>query len=229
MNKKHIVYILLCAIAAASSCSRKAFVPENGDLVFQTAGTSAASQAIASATAQHDSIQYDHVGIIEVSDGQIFVIEATGRSGVVRTPWPEFLSSAPSVGGRPGVTVKRVVLPEESPRRRSAENSREKRVLAGMAVRRAASFLGQEYDWYYLPDNGKLYCAELVYEAWLDAAGNHIFETKPMNFRDSDGNMPQYWTELFSRLGEPVPEGIPGTNPNDMSKSPALKEVYRGF
>lgn len=228
MNKKHIVYILFCA-AAAASCSRKAFVPENGDLIFQTAGISAASQAIASATAQHDSIQYDHVGIIEVSGGQIFVIEATGRRGVVRTPWDEFLSSAPSVGGKPGVTVKRVVLPEENQRRQSAKNSREKRVLAGMAVRRAASFLGQEYDWYYLPDNGKLYCSELVYEAWLDAAGNHIFETKPMNFRDSDGNMPQYWTELFSRLGEPVPEGIPGTNPNDMSKSPALKEVYRGF
>ena len=50
-----------------------------------------------------------------------------------------------------------------------------------------------------------------------------------MNFRAADGHMPAFWTELFDRLGEPIPEGIPGTNPNDLAKEPVLQEVWRFF
>ena len=47
--------------------------------------------------------------------------------------------------------------------------------------------------------------------------------------RDKDGNMPEFWTELFKGLEMDVPEGEPGTNPNDMSKDAALKPVHRYF
>lgn len=50
-----------------------------------------------------------------------------------------------------------------------------------------------------------------------------------MNFRAEDGTLPQFWTELFARRGESVPEGVPGTNPNDMSQERTLREVYRWF
>lgn len=33
----------------------------------------------------------------------------------------------------------------------------------------------------------------------------------------------------FARLGEPVPEGLPGTNPNDMAREEILEEVHRYF
>ncbi|MCH5325636.1 MAG: hypothetical protein J1E29_00345, partial [Duncaniella sp.] len=77
----------------------------------------------------------------------------------------------------------------------------------------------------FLPDNDKMYCSELVYESYLTESGAHIFEAAPMNFRAADGSMPQFWLELYAELGVPVPEGIPGTNPNDLSKSPLLKIV----
>ena len=41
--------------------------------------------------------------------------------------------------------------------------------------------------------------------------------------------MPEFWEELFAGLGKEVPEGEPGTNPNDMSMEPVLTLVHRYF
>lgn len=50
-----------------------------------------------------------------------------------------------------------------------------------------------------------------------------------MSFRDAEGQMPAFWVELFAKLGETVPEGVPGTNPNDLSRDEQLVEVHRYF
>ena len=85
------------------------------------------------------------------------------------------------------------------------------------------------YDYSFRPDNGKFYCSELVWECYRTSDGSPIFTAHPMNFRAEDGTLPQFWTELFARRGESVPEGVPGTNPNDMSQERTLREVYRWF
>ncbi len=46
-----------------------------------------------------------------------------------------------------------------------------------------------------------------------------------MNFLSPDGSLPAYWEELFERLDMPVPQDVPGTNPQDMSLSPLLMDV----
>ena len=74
-----------------------------------------------------------------------------------------------------------------------------------------------------------MYCSELVYESYLGENGTPLFCARPMNFRTADGTLPCFWAELFEQLGESVPEGIPGTNPNDMAKEKILKEVHRYF
>lgn len=74
-----------------------------------------------------------------------------------------------------------------------------------------------------------MYCSELIYESFLRRDGTHVFTAIPMSFRDKDGNMPEFWTELFKGLEMDVPEGEPGTNPNEMSKDAALKPVHRYF
>ncbi len=156
---------------------------------------------------------YDHVGIVVVEEGRACVLEANPRDGVVLTPWEDFVAAAPLVGGSPGITVMRLIC--DFP--------------ADEAVERAKSHIGEPYDWHFLSDNGKMYCSELVYDSYLYADGSHIFTAVPMNFRDSEGNMPKFWTELFSSFGEPVPEGISGTNPNDLSRDPHLTEIHRFF
>ena len=48
-------------------------------------------------------------------------------------------------------------------------------------------------------------------------------------FHGADGTLPQFWADLFDQLGEQVPEGLPGTNPNDMAREELLEEVHRYF
>ncbi len=212
----------LLAIAISAfiliACQPQGYRPQNGDLLFivapDTAG-SAFSNAITAATAQRDSIKFSHVAIVAVTaNGTPYVVEASSRCGVARTGWDDFFAAAQPVNGQPGVVVMRVADPC---------------FPMDEAIARAESHIGQAYDWSFYPDNGQLYCSELVYESFRQADGSPLFTARPMNFRDADGHMPAFWTELFDRLGEPVPEGVPGTNPNDLAKESVLNEVWRFF
>lgn len=200
-------------LATLSSCVSSVYEPRDGDLLFQVSGKSDFSEAIASATMAIDSIQFVHVAILELENGKPFVIEANDSLGVVRTSLDTFLSNSPSINGKPGVVVKRVKDTE----------------VARQAVVNARKFIGAAYDWHYLPNNDKLYCSELVYESFLTHSGDHVFSTTPMCFRDKDGTMPEFWMELFQSLGEDIPEGVPGTNPNDMARDSVLVEIVRYF
>ena len=149
------------------------------------------------------------MAIAEVKADSVWIIDATLRHGVDRHPLDTFLTDFTlKDGSLPVFIVKRAegVDPEA-------------------AVGKAKTFCGQPYDLYFLPDNGAMYCSELVRESFLDAAGRPVFDNEPMNFRAADGSMPPYWEWLFGRLGTPVPQGLPGTNPQGMSASPVLKEV----
>lgn len=53
----------------------------------------------------------------------------------------------------------------------------------------------------------------------------HLFEAKPMNWRNADGKLPKYWKNHFKRLKMPVPEGVMGTNPTELSRSPLLRKL----
>ena len=70
-----------------------------------------------------------------------------------------------------------------------------------------------------------MYCSELIREAFRRPDGSPLFETAPMNFLASDGSVPSYWKQLFESLGMEVPQGVAGTNPQDLSISPLLVEV----
>ncbi len=46
-----------------------------------------------------------------------------------------------------------------------------------------------------------------------------------MTFKGPDGDIVPYWAAHYDSLGVAVPEGVPGTNPNDLSRSPLLVPV----
>ena len=46
-----------------------------------------------------------------------------------------------------------------------------------------------------------------------------------MNWRDKEGRLPKYWKKHFKKLKMAVPEGVMGTNPTDMAKSPILHKL----
>lgn len=196
----------------ALSCGRTAPTLRPGDLLFQAGKSSEMTGAITAATGENGAINYSHVGIAIPRTGADSVLEAT-NGGVQLTSLADFLAHAGRIGGRPAVVVMRL------------------RDTAGVAaaVARARTFLGQPYDYSFRPGNGKMYCSELVYESYLAPDGTPLFTARPMNFRAADGSMPPFWTELFARLGEPVPEGVPGTNPNDMAREAILESIGRYY
>ena len=172
-----------------------------GDLLFFSE-EGAMDNAIKASTGQ-----YTHVAMVE-SLGQrdtVWIIDATQKHGVSRRPYIFKIDNHPD--------VYRVDF-------RAA-------FYADDAIRRARSFIGQPYDTAFLPDNGALYCSELIYECYRDIADSdtHLFEAKPMNWRDKEGNLPEYWIKHFEKLGIPIPEGVPGTNPTDLSRSPLLRKL----
>jgi len=172
-----------------------------GDLLFFSE-EGAMGNAIKASTGK-----YTHVALVESVDDTVWIIDATQRYGVSRRP----LTTKYGSSDFPDVyRFKYGCFSIDS-------------VLA-----RARSFIGQPYDNAFLPDNGALYCSELVYEVFLNDCsdkGKHLIEAKPMNWRDKNGNLPKYWKKHFKKLGMPVPEGVPGTNPTDLSRSPMLHKV----
>lgn len=211
---KRLIYMSLLFVVAMTACNKAPYEPYKGDLLFVVGEESSEfSEAITKSTAHHEMLKYDHVAIVDVVGDSACVVEASSRGGVVVTPWNEFMESAKMADGRVGVVVKRVNVA----------------VDVDAAVDAARAHLGEEYDWSFRPDNGKMYCSELVYESYIDNNGQHLFDANPMSFRDAEGNLPQFWIDLYSRLGEEVPEGVDGTNPTEMSQSLILTEVARLF
>ena len=212
--KRTLIILLLCLLAVA--CGTKHDRLRNGDLIFvglpmdyQAEGGSM-DEAISSATGAPDALNLIHVAIAEVQADSVWIIDATIAHGVDRHPLSTFLKDFTlRDGSYPEFIIKRV-----------------KGVDADAAVERAKTFCGREYDVRFLPDNEDLYCSELVQKSYLDASGNQVFESEPMNFKAPDGTMPEYWVWLFGKLGMDVPQDLPGTNPQRMSESAYLSPVY---
>lgn len=200
-----IIFVALLSVISTKVCCSQTSL-RSGDLLFVKASHSEFSTAIDASTAIDSAESFDHVAIAYRKDSALFVIEATPKLGVSCRPYAEFLSE----NGAQNVVAMRY------------EGNNDTNVF----ISKALSFLGKSYDFYFLPDNGEIYCSELVYLCYTDSTGKPLFSTKPMNFRAPDGTLPDYWTKLYRSLGVPVPEGVQGTNPNDMSRNPHLKRLW---
>jgi len=134
----------------------------------------------------------DHVAIYM---GNKHVIEAVGR-GVVITPLD-------SLRQQPGYYLVG----------RTKAHSKH-------SIKNAKDYLGRNYDYLYLPDNDDIYCSELVQFSYVDRKGRKLFTPIPMSFHDSTGKITQYWKDFYQKRGLQVPEGLPGTNPGELSQRP---------
>lgn len=213
--KNNFFIIVILLIINAVSYSQVDI--KTGDLLFvgipldYTLDNSDMSDAIVKSTGKTDEINYIHVAILEVdSINNIWIIDATIKHGVDRHPLDTFLTDFTLKNGKlPQLDVMRLKNNEDC--RQYIENS--------------LHYCGLGYDVYFLPDNNLYYCSELVRDSYIKRNGKHIFKAKPMNFKSQDGTYPTYWVQLFSLIGQEIPQGVLGTNPNDMSKEKSLKRV----
>ena len=183
---------------------------QTGNLIFIYDSTGMGS-AIQSATAR-DSLRpaYTHVAITECTDSGVYVIDATPSLGVARRPLKDFIASVYDTNAEYAFAsiaeYYYINVPYDT----------------ATLLEHMHSFIGKPYDHYFMPNNGRFYCSELVQECFYDQKGHCLFPSKPMNFYASDGTLPPYWQHHFDSLGVAVPQNMPGTNPNDMSKSPII-------
>ena len=221
MGRMRCVTLLVLVLLAGFSCKKSPEPAEaprivTGDLLFvgipMDYWAEDMASAIAEATAAGDTVNWIHTAILEVDEaGEVWVIDATLAHGVDRHPLDTLLKD---------FALHREGAHETLEVMRLRDN--------GDAVRfteQAKAMLGDEYDLYFKQSNGRHYCTELVYDVYVDADGNHLFESVPMNFLNKEGEMPPYWTKLFAMLGEEVPQGAPGTNPQMMRASDKLVHV----
>ena len=213
-NRFPLAVILICMLCA---CTRTAPQIQTGDLLFigipgdYSLDEGSMSEAIASATGDGSGLNLIHVAILEKdSEGRDWVIDATIKHSVDRHPLDTLKSDFTlKDGSQPVYIVKRL---------------KDTTGVASFIVN-AKNALGEPYDVAFLPDNGARYCSELVRDSYRLADGTYLFDEEPMNFKNAEGEMPVYWEQLFALLGMPVPQGVPGTNPQGMCASPLLETV----
>ena len=205
-----------CLLALATACAPEAETLKTGDLVFvgipadYTLDPDSMDSAIADATGDPDGITLIHTAILDMTGGEPWIIDATIRRGVDRHPLDTFLRDFTlRDGSLPVFEIKRL-----------RDDAR-----AEASVANARQYLGLPYDSTFLPDNDAFYCTELVYCSYLDPDGNPLFRSEPMNFKNAEGEFPLYWKQLFDRLGQDIPQGVPGTNPQGMAAETILRSV----
>lgn len=167
-----------------------------GDLLFcaQEKGNN-----ITDVTQGVGGMKIDHVAIFHRQDGRTFALEAI-HSGVGLTPTDSFMAR------------REVVL---------AARLRDTLGVA-RSVERALRFVGRPYDFNFMPDDSAFYCSELVQKCYRDSRGELVFKPIPMSFHDKSGRITPYWHDYYARQGLQVPEGEPGSNPGDLSRSAAI-------
>ena len=214
---RNILVLFFVSVAALLSCQRRPAADslQAGDLVFvgipmdYSLDRGSMDEAIASSTGT-DTLNLIHVAIADVDEQGEWIIDATIKRGVDRHPLDTFITDFTlKDGSYPVFIVKRLKDPSK----------------ASEYVANSRKYLGRPYDLHFGVSDDSLYCSELVRDCYVGPDGKHVFGTVPMNFKGPDGEFPLYWRQLFEKLGSPIPQDVPGTNPQDMSKSPALVTV----
>jgi len=212
-HKESILFFFLASLFLFSlwtSCrpqNPSAFEYREGDLIFQDLDCELCD-AIEKATRGYKNKPVSHMGIITLRNDTVYVWEAYDK--VRLTPLDTFLARSPRI------LVGRLKEPY--------------RVYIPDAIRRAEIKRNLPYDEEFRLNNGKYYCSELVHDVFLDGTGQALFPVYPMNFKNlSDGTFDSVWVEYFEKLGIPIPQGEPGCNPADYSRSDKIRILYETY
>ncbi len=211
------IFLMLAVLAQACGNMKDRFELQTGDLLFSVGKENTELLiAIQNSTGKDKEVPFTHVGMASVEGDKVYVLEATPPEGVVKTPVEDFFEKTARLNDNHLIAVGRV-------------KNEFAYTIAG-AIINAEKHLGKGYDYAYSETNDQFYCSELVRFAFLDSLGNPIFEPLAMSFKNTEtGNIDPYWLKHFEKLGEPVPEGEPGTNPADMALSPVIEIVHEYY
>ncbi|MHC0444830.1 YiiX family permuted papain-like enzyme [Flavobacterium sp. 3-218] len=174
---------------------------KDGDLIFQTS-ESKQCEAVRIAT----NSKFSHCGIIYDIKGKWFVFEAV--QPVKLTPLEDWIKH----GRDSNYVVKRL----------KDESVLKPEVLQKMKDY-SQQFDGKEYDAYFEWTDNKIYCSELIWKIYKNAAGielSKLRELKDFNLTD-----PRVQKILKERYGNEIPLEEKVVAPSDIADSDILKTV----
>ena len=190
------IALLLCLALAPLA---NAYTPEDGDIVFHTS-TSSQSAAVQAATGS----RYSHMGMVLLRNGRPYVLEAV--QPVRYTPLQAWLQRG--LEGR--YVIKRTTAP--------LGPADKQRLHAA-----AAPYIGRPYDLTFEWSDQRIYCSELVWKLYRDAAG---IELAPLARLDSFNlQAPTVRSKLRERYGNRIPLAEPVISPAAIFDSPRLMTV----
>lgn len=179
---------------------------KSGDIIFQTS-QSPQCEAVRIAT----NSKFSHCGIIFDLNGKWFVFEAV--QPVKLTPFDEWIQH----GKNNKYVVKRL---------KNAETVLTPEVLQKME-NYGQQFDGKEYDAYFEWTDNRIYCSELVWKIYKNAAGielSKLRELKDFNLED-----PRVKKILKERYDNDIPLEEKVVAPSDLADSNLLKTVIDNY
>lgn len=179
---------------------------KTGDLLFQSMNCGPLCEAINEVTEGYQGKDFSHLGMVYIKNDSIFVIEAAGKAVKV-TPYETFKTYT-----NEEMFVGRL--------------KRKYRKYIPEAITFSLQQVGVPYDDEYLHDNGKYYCSELIYDAFLHSYKKPLFDLFPMTFKSPKSNEYfEVWAEYYQKLKMEIPEGQLGCNPGGISTSDKLNII----
>ena len=176
---------------------------ENGDIIFQTSKSSQ-SKAIQLAT----NSKYSHMGIIYEDEGHFFVYEAV--QPVKLTPLKNWITR----GENGHYVIKRL---------KNADQVLTNSVLTKMK-KVGEQFNGKPYDIYFEWSDDKIYCSELVWKIYKQAAYVEIGQLEQLSDFDLTNEIVQ--TKMKERYGDNIPMDEKVISPAAMFNSDKLITIY---
>lgn len=179
------------------------YILQNGDIVFQETG-SQQGKAVKAAT----NSRWTHVGLVFFRDNKPMVIEAVQPVRI--TPLADFISRNP-----------------ESFYAMRLKDADEK--ITPAVLRKAETYcnaqLGKNYDTRFQWSDEKIYCSELVWKAYNEAAGVKL--CKPRMFSTYNLQHPTVQQIVKQRYGsvKNLPMSELCVAPSDLAQSTLLEEV----
>ena len=227
--KKYILLIIVLYVSCNKYQNEDKFKLQLGDFLFQDLDSSPLCDAIELVTPGYKGANLSHVGIVvkdeihccknsdslyEVNyfnniEQDMRILEAL-PGGVKTTSIDSFLNRSFDNKKNPKVIVGRL--------------KKKYRYTIKNGIKFLNSKIGEDYDDYFLINNKKYYCSELIYDAF---SNDSIFHMHPMTFIDPNTNETMdIWIDYYNELDIKIPEGEKGINPGIMSISDKIEIVH---
>jgi hypothetical protein len=176
---------------------------QDGDLIFQTSKSSQ-SKAIQLATGS----KYSHMGMIYQKDNRTYVFEAV--QPVKLTPIEDWIKR-----GKNGYYIVK--------RLKNADNILNPTVKEKMKSI-GERYMGKDYDLFFEWSDQKIYCSELIWKIYKEAANVEIGELQKLRNFDLSNKLVK--VKLKERFGDQIPLDETVISPISMFNSDKLKTIY---